>query len=272
MQAINNLYKIIILQIPRKLVGIVSGILLVVSIVLGETAVADNDGILKVAVASNFLLPMKHLKAEFEKKSPLKIKITAASTAKLYAQILNGAPYDVFLAADRLTPQKLLAKSMARHQDVFQYVQGQLVLWSVKSRFNSSEHLRRRLMTGDFDRLALANPKTAPYGRAAMQVLRSFSINVKRTRLILGESVGQAYQFTGSGNVDMGFVALSQIKGRQLKAQGQYWVLPSDTYLPIQQHGVVLRGDQQHVDAQTFVRYLKSPEVQTMLRQRFGYL
>ena len=278
MQVINDTYKLNLLQKLRKLVWNVSFIFSCVIIGLQPVFSADKIPVLKIAVASNFLLPLRHLKPVFERHSNIKIKITSASTAKLYAQILNGAPFDVFLAADDLTPKKLLKKGLVRSGDVFQYVQGQLVLCSMNSAVKTLDELKLRFTEGEFSRVALANPKTAPYGRAAMDVFSHYSIGVNRAKLILGESVGQAYQFTSSGNVDMGFVALSQIKANQLQgSQMQYWILPSPAYRPILQYGSILRQNRQNSSAkgesaEKFVRYLKSSRVQTLLRDDFGYL
>ncbi|MDH3326724.1 MAG: molybdate ABC transporter substrate-binding protein [Gammaproteobacteria bacterium] len=274
MQAVYGLYTLNLSQLLRLLVWIVSVYLACVSGAIKQVAADDRNRAIKIATASNFLLPLKYIKLKFEKEYAIKLKITAGSTAKLYAQIMNGAPYDIFLAADKLTPQKLVGDGIARFEDEFQYVQGQLVLWTVNSKYKNNEDLKQRLISLDFRRLALANPKTAPYGRAAMEVLGYFDLHVPRSRLILGESVGQAYQFTSSGNVDMGFVAYSQVKTDLL--EGSYWVLPAEAYQPIYQYGILLaydrQKDEQKINAGQFVKYLQSQDVQKILRQRFGYL
>ncbi len=276
MQVINNPHKIIILQKLREIVWIVSVVLLTVGCILQNVVAAEKEAVLRVAVASNFLLPIKQVKKEFEKQTQIKLKISAASTAKLYAQIINGAPFDVFLAADVLTPQKIAEQGLGQESGAFQYAQGQLVLWAPKPKNESVDVLKKRFLSGDFFRLALANPKTAPYGRAAEQVLDYYSVNMAHAKRILGESVGQAYQFTASGNVDMGFVALSQLQA-QLQAQSplskqqqRYWLVPVEAYQPIAQHGIILKKAQQ--SAELFMCYLKSPQVQAMLREEFGYL
>ena len=273
MQVINNTNRFILLQKLRKLVGIISIILPCVILCSQQAVAASKAPVIKVAVASNFLLPLKYLKADFEAQSTVKIKITSASTAKLYAQIINGAPFNVFLSADNVAPQKLIERRVATIDGAFQYARGQLVLWTVKSNIKTVDTLQQRFLKSEFSRLALANPKTAPYGKAAMEVIAHYHVNTNRAKLILGESVGQAYQFTGSGNVDMGFVAFSQIKSRQLQGRHlRFWALPVDTYDPIIQQGIILTKHQQSTAAKAFVRYLKSPRVQLILKEKFGYL
>lgn len=286
MQVINNHYKINLLEKLRFLVWIVSFTLAGVSFSLHSVSAAENKPALKIAVASNFLYPMKFLRTDFHARSDVKIKITAGSTAKLYAHVINGAPFDVFLSADRLTPKRLVKHNLALSNVAFQYAKGQLVLWSVNTKIASPAALQQRLLKGDFARLALANPKTAPYGRAAMQVLTHYSVNTTRAKLILGESVSQAYQFTSSGNVDMGFVALSQLRSQATskplshhfpqqetnRSQLRYWLVPATTYEPILQYGVILKKTKHAAAAEEFVHYLQSPRVQKILKDKFGYL
>lgn len=279
MQAVYGSHTFNLSQKLRFLVRNVSVILLMVSLVTNVSVSDDQKSSINIATASNFLLPLKYLKTEFEQQYSVKVKITAASTAKLYAQILNGAPYDVFLAADDLATQKLLDKGFAKTEDEFRYAQGSLVLWSAKPKYLTEEALRSDFINTEFQRLALANPKTAPYGRAATEVLGYYKVVVPKTKLVLGESVGQAYQIVSSGNVDMGFVAYSQIKSFQVLSQktlnsqkGQYWILPRNTYRPIYQHGVLLGKENQKEGARQFMYYLQSQQAQEKLRQLFNYL
>jgi len=269
MQVINDTYKFNLLQKLRFLLWIVGASLPCVSLSAQMATDTEAPPAVKVAVASNFLMPMRFLKADFEHRAGYKIKIISASTAKLYAQILNGAPFEVFLAADKQTTQKLLEKGFAVG-DSFQYAQGQLVLWTTRAKLMPEAALKRGFFAGKFSRLAIANPKTAPYGRAAMDVLAYYSLDIARSRLVLGESVSQAYQFTGSGNADMGFVSLSQLKTK--KQHVSYWLIPAVAYQPIQQYGIIVKQKQRNRGADAFVRYLKSSEVQALLKAKFGYL
>ena len=281
MQAVYEDYIKILSQKLRYMVGIVSMYLLAVSVSDSTAFAVENRGVVKVASASNFLLPLRYLKAKFEQQFPYQLKVSAGSTAKLYAQVLNGAPYDVFLAADDVTTSMLVKQGLSLPEGAFLYAQGQLVLWGPNEKYQTPELLKQDFISAKFSRLAMANPKTAPYGRAATEVMSYFELKVKRNSYIYGESVGQAFQFTASGNVDMGFVALSQIlSNRRIvgkavdgkSSPGSYWLPPEHTYKPIYQHGIVLKESQRKEGVRAFVGFLKSPETQKILRQRFGYL
>jgi len=271
MQVIYKSHSLNLSQKLRKLVWIVSVILAGVSVSLGCVAAGERLPAIKVATASNFLLPIQHLQSKFEQKTGYKIKIIAGSTAKLYAQIVNGAPYDVFLSADKISPQKLVEKNKALASDQFIYAQGRLVLWSTNKTFSDSEALTIAFKQGQFKRIALANPKTAPYGRAAIETLAYFNVKVPRNRQIMGESVGQTFQFVDSANVDMGFVAYSQLKSLS-RQKGAYWLLPESSYSPIAQYGLILVNSRKNPAARAFVQYLTSPEVKALLKDKFGYL
>ncbi|MDM3872195.1 molybdate ABC transporter substrate-binding protein [Porticoccus sp. W117] len=225
-----------------------------------------------VAVASNFMAAAKALQADFEQRGVHRINLVAGSTGKHYAQIINGAPFDIFLAADRRRPQLLEQQGRAVQGSRFSYAIGQLVLWSAAE--NSVDDKGRVLDVGEFKRLAIANPKLAPYGRAAQQVLENKAAlqGEYSSRLLRGENINQAFQFVHSGNAELGFVALSQLKTLAKNANGEipgsHWVVPNDLYDPIEQQAVQLSDDPA---ASAFLRYLKSPAGQSVIA-KFGYL
>jgi len=223
----------------------------------------------RVAVAANFLATLKVLAPLYEQQSGDSLIISAGSSGKLYAQIVNGAPYDVLLSADRSYPQRLMDVGKAVGQSRFVYATGQLALWSRDKNRLSENSLR----SDKVKRIALANPKTAPYGFAAQQTLQRLGLLKKlQAKLVMGESVGQAFQFTATGNAQLGFIALSQVlnpKNRFNKTD--YWLVPADFYLPLQQQAVLLQRGEQSAAAKRFLTFMKSDDARHIIRQ-YGYL
>jgi len=227
---------------------------------------------LRVAVASNFLMPARVLAQRFEQVHGRQVVVSAGSTGKLYAQIVNGAPYSIFLAANATEPRRLEADGRAVPGTRMTYGTGRLVLWSMDSDLLKVGAGADLLRQGHFTRLAIANPKTAPYGAAALQTMRSLKLDTKglRSRLVRGENVSQAYQFVASGNADLGFVALSQLSNPERPASGSHWLVPEDLHDPIEQQAVLLIGGADDVDARSFMDYLRSTEARRLIRD-YGY-
>jgi len=224
-----------------------------------------------VAVASNALKAVQSIKKEFEKNTTHQLTISSGSTGKLYAQIINGAPYDVFLAANVSEPKHLEEKNMIVKNSRFTYAKGRLALCSTTLILDKAI-ATQRLSTGNFNRLALANPKTAPYGAAAKEVLQKLKAWEKNKRkFIKGENISQAYQFTASGNVDMGFVALAQIWNKHTSQLKKCWQVPENYHLPLEQQAVWLKRAVNNPAAKAFVNFLKSHQVKNILSFDFGY-
>nr|WP_082876688.1 molybdate ABC transporter substrate-binding protein [Hydrogenophaga crassostreae] len=223
----------------------------------------------QVAVAANFAEPIKAIADEWQRASGHTLNATVGATGKLYAQIRNGAPFDVFLAANAQVPETLEAEGLAQPGSRFTYARGQLVLWSANARrVDAQGDVLRR---ADLGKLAYANPKTAPYGAAAVQLMAALGLTEALTpKLVQGESIGQTYAFVFTGNADVGFVALSQIfKNGQLKS-GSMWRPPGNLYAPIEQDAVLLKRGANNPAARAFMQWLKSPEGQTLIRT-YGY-
>jgi molybdate transport system substrate-binding protein len=222
---------------------------------------------LYVAVASNFLNPLQALAAQFERETGAAVRISAGSTGKLYAQILNGAPFDVFLAADSRRPRLLEEGGNAVPGSRFTYAEGRLVLWSRDAnRITGPESLAR----DDYRHLAIANPKTAPYGEAARQVLERLQLwDRLRARLVFGENIGQTFQFVVSGNAELGLVALAQLHREPYRTSGSRFVIPPDWHAPIRQDAVVVAGPRERL-AREFTAFLRSPEARQVL-EAYGY-
>jgi molybdate transport system substrate-binding protein len=232
-------------------------------------AALAHAGEVKVAVAANFTAPMQKIAAEFEKATGHKAVVATGSTGAFYAQIKNGAPFEVLLAADDETPAKLESEGFAAKGSRFTYAVGKLVLWSSKPGFVDADG--NVLKKGAFERLALANPKTAPYGAAAIEALKKLGLHEGlQGKLVQGETITQAYQFVASGNADLGFVALSLIWKDGAIASGSAWVLPADLYSPIRQDAVLLGKGAAQPAAQALMQFLKSEAARAIIKS-YGY-
>jgi molybdate transport system substrate-binding protein len=211
---------------------------------------------IRVAVASNFQPAMLALNQQFESGSDHRLTLIFGATGKHYAQIVNGAPFDVFLAADAERPRRLEQESLAVAGTRFTYALGKLVLWSPRSGYVDAQG--RVLEHSDFRHLAIANPRLAPYGLAARQVLQALGLWQRlNERLVQGENIGQAYQFVESGNAELGFLAWSQVQGPNVPATGSLWLVPQQLYQPIEQQAVLLRDT---AAGRALLRFLRSPQ------------
>jgi molybdate transport system substrate-binding protein len=222
-----------------------------------------------VAVASNFTLPMTEIAETFEKATGHSAKLSFGSSGKFVAQIENGAPFEVFLSADAEKPAQLEKSKQAVEGSRFTYAIGKLVLWSAKPGFIDDQG--RILESGDFKHLALADPKLAPYGEAALEVLKNKGLLEKiKPLFVLGENISQAHQFISTGNAELGFIALSQvIKGGKI-AEGSGWIVPETLHAPIRQDAVLLEKGADNPAATALLQFLKSAEAQAII-QKYGY-
>lgn len=248
----------------RLLVGIV-----LLATLLPGIAAAQAAAEARVAVASNFADAARALADDYARQSGNRIRISTASTGKLYAQIRNGAPFDVLLSADTATPRALAAEGLADAGSLYGYATGRLVLWSHDpTRVTDGEALLRK---GDIPRLAIANPALAPYGAAARETLR----HVRRweelqPKLVLGENVGQAAQFVTSGAAPLGLLPRSLVLVARKTTPGSGWEIPASWHTPIVQSAVLLRHGRDNAAARGFLHYLRSPAAQRKIRA-FGY-
>ena len=226
-----------------------------------------------VAVASNFSSTMKSLVAEFEKTSDYQIALSFGSSGKFYAQIKQGAPYELFFSADQAKPDALQKEGLVIAASRFTYAIGRLAVWSARPDFTNK--IETKLKEGTFNKLALANPKIAPYGAAALQVLKNLElVDTTQSKWVRGENIAQTYQFISSGNADLGFIALSQLLGRNNvnKIQkGSYWLVPDKMHQPIKQDVVLLLGATQSQGARTFLEFIHTEKAQYIIAQ-YGYL
>lgn len=238
-----------------------------VSLLLGcGTARADD---VSVAVAANFTGAVRELAARFEQRTGHRAQVSIGSTGKLYAQIRHGAPFEVFLAADDETPAKLIAESAAVGDSRFTYAVGRLVLWSASP--DVVDDQGAVLKTGSFRHLAIANPKLAPYGVAAVQAMRSLGVQEQLApRLVKAESISQAYQYVVSGNAELGFIALSQVMQQGRLSAGSGWIVPESLHTPLRQDAVLLNAGRGKPAALAWLEWLKSDEAAAIIRAH-GY-
>ena len=223
----------------------------------------------QVAVAANFAEPMKAIAAVLQKTSGHTLKISTGASGAFYTQIKNGAPFDVFLSADNERPEMLEKDGLAQPGTRFTYATGKLVLWSVRpGRVDGQGAV---LKAADLGKVAFANPKTAPYGAAALQVLDKLGLkDALAPKLVQGESIGQTFNFVKTGNADVGFVAMSQVlEGGQLK-DGSMWVIPQTQYDAIRQDAVLLKRGANNEAAKELFKLLQSPNIKDLIRS-YGY-
>ena len=221
-----------------------------------------------VAVAANFTAPMQKIAAEFEKETGHKVVASFGATGKFYAQIKNGAPFEVLLTADDETPLKLINEKAAVAGSQFTYAIGKLVLWSAKPAVVDAKG--EVLKTGGFDHIALANPKLAPYGAAGVEVMKALgAYDALQPKVVMAENITQAYQFVSSGNALLGFVALSQVL-KDGKIEGSSWIVPDKLYKPIRQDAVILDKGKGKPAAEALVKYLKGSKAKAVIKS-FGY-
>lgn len=217
-----------------------------------------------VAVASNFLHPMQDIVAHFEQTTDHRVKLVNGSSGKLFAHIQHGAPFHVFFSADQSKPTALVDAGLAPSESRFTYAVGALALWSAQSDFvQGAETLKE----GRFNKLAIANPRLAPYGVAAMEVLENLGLREPLdNKLVQGENIGQTFQFVSTGNATLGFVALSQVFGRG----GSAWRVPADLHEPIRQDAVLLPAGKKSMGALCFMQFVRGEHAISIM-QSYGY-
>ena len=241
----------------------------VVGLLLFGLVVPSFAGEVTAAVAANFTTAMNKLAPRFERVTGHKLVASFGSTGKLYAQIRNGAPFDVFLAADDERSRRLETEGVAVTGTQFTYAIGRLALWSPNSKTVDTNGTVLR--NGRFAHLAVANSKTAPYGAAAEQVLRRLGIWARtEPRLVRGENITQTFQFVSTGNAELGLVALAQVRALPASQRGSYWVVPAEMHDALRQDAVLLKRGAENAAAHALLDYLRTPDVKSMI-QDLGY-
>lgn len=223
----------------------------------------------QVAVAANFAAPLAKIAEGFTAATGHVLKVSSGATGKFHTQIAAGAPFEVLIAADDETPRKLVAAGHAVAGTAFTYAIGKLVLWSAQPGVVDDQGAV--LAAGRFKHVAIANPKLAPYGAAALEVLKARGLTEAITpRLVTAESIAQAYQFVATGNAELGFVALSQVVVPGKPVTGSYWLVPPQLHGEIRQDAVLLKAGEKNPAATALLAHLKGDAAKAVMRD-FGY-
>ena len=234
---------------------------------LAVTGVQADE--VQVAVAANFTAPIQAIASDFEKDTGHKLIAAYGATGQFYTQIKNGAPFEVFLAADDSTPEKLEKEGDIVPGSRFTYAIGTLALWSAKDGY--VDDAGKVLEKNQFKHLSIANPKAAPYGLAATQVLAEQGLTDKvKDKIVEGQNITQAYQFVSTGNAELGFVALSQIFKDGKVSHGSAWIIPETMHDPIKQDAVILKKGENNPAAKALTEYLKGPKAEAIIKS-YGY-
>ncbi len=227
-----------------------------------------DAGEVRAAVAANFTVPVQKIAEQFQADTGHSVKVSYGSTGKFYSQIRNGAPFDVLLAADDTTPDRIGKEGLGDAASRFTYAIGKLVLWSKKPGYVDA---RGEILRGKFDKLAIANPRLAPYGVAAQETLESLGLwSGLQGRIVMGESISQTQQFADSGNADLAFIALSQTLKDGKTIEGSQWVVPGHLFNPIRQDAIMLTSVQDREATEAFMKYLKGAKAIAIIKS-FGY-
>lgn len=231
----------------------------------------SND--LTIAAASDLNFAFKDLVAEFEKVTGTHVKLSLGSSGNFFSQIQHGAPYDLYFSADIRYPQKLEQTGHAVPGSVYKYAIGRIVVWAPKSSPVSVEQFgMESLADPSIKKIAIANPKHAPYGRAAIAAMEHFKVHERvKDKLVLGENISQAAQFVESGASDIGIVALSLALAPPMRAAGKYWEVPAEAHPPLEQGVVILTGAKNPGAAKAFLDFLKGTQGQEIM-QRYGFV
>lgn len=242
-----------------------STLLILLSFIISPHLIA---GQVTVAVAANFTKPMQVIVTEFEKQTAHRVTLAIGSTGKLYAQIRNGAPYDLLLSADQLRPEKLLSEQLAVPGSAFTYAKGRLILWSSEADRVQGQEL---LADSNLKRLAIANPKIAPYGAAAIEALKQLNYYpALQSKIVEGQNISQTYQFVSTGNARQGLIALSQVSDNGSLTHGSGWIIPPQLHQPLKQDAILLKRGAANPVAKALLAYLGSDSAKQIIR-RFGY-
>jgi len=242
---------------------------LLLAVLAGGLATAAAAEEVSVAVAANFSAPMQRIAAAFESDTGHKAQLSFGATGMLYAQIKNGAPFQVLLAADQQTPTKLVHEGAALAGSQFTYATGRLVLWSPKA--GLVDDTGAVLKNAQLAHVSYCNPQLAPYGAAAVAAMKALGVfETLQPKLVQAQNIAQAYQFVASGNAQIGFIALSQVYRDGRIAQGSGWILPAALYTPLHQDAVLLVNGQGHAGATELLAYLKSDKARALMRS-YGY-
>ena len=224
-----------------------------------------------IAAASDLNFAIKDLIAEYEKATGNHVKLSLGSSGNFFAQIQNGAPFDLYFSADIGYPKKLEVAGLTVPGSLYRYAIGRIVLWTNHTSHRDVSKGLEVLRDSTVKKIAIANPKHAPYGRAAVAAMEHYKVyDAAKDRLVLGENISQAAQFIESGACDVGIIALSLALAPTMKAAGTYWEIPGDAHPPLEQGAAILKSSKQQKTAQQFVEFMQSTRGQEIMH-RYGF-
>jgi len=230
-----------------------------------------NAGQLTIATATNFLPTLKDLQKPFSDEYGHTITIVTGSSGALAVQIINGAPYDVFLSADHNRPEQLVQKGFGEKKSMMTYAYGKLALWSSNKNLLKDGNGEKVLRTKEFPRIAIANPALAPYGLASIETLRSLGLySDLSAKIIRGENIAQAFALLATGSAPLGFVAQAQLARPPWNTRGSFWLVPTSLHNPIRQNVLITKHSKNKVAAWQFIQFLKSQPAKKIIRS-FAY-
>jgi molybdate transport system substrate-binding protein len=254
--------------------GLKAGVLVaLVGLIQGLWAGPTQAGEITIAAASDLNFAFKEIVADFKKKTGHTVKLSLGSSGNFYAQLSNGAPFDVFFSADIGFPKKLEEAGLAEPGSLFMYAVGRIVVWVPKgSPIDVGVLGMKALQHPSVKKIAIANPKHAPYGRAAVAAMEHYKVyDAVKDKLVLGENISQTAQFVQTGSADIGIIALSLAVAPAMKETGMYWEVPLDAYPRLEQGAVVLKGTPNAKTARAFMEYVKAPEGARVFK-RYGFV
>jgi molybdate transport system substrate-binding protein len=238
------------------------------SLALSEAAFGEE---IAIAAASDLNFAIKEVIAEYEKSTGNHVKLSLGSSGNFYAQIQNGAPFDLYFSADIGYPKKLEEAGVIVPGSLYRYAVGRIVLWTNHASHRDVSKGLEVLRDPAIKKIAIANPKHAPYGRAAVAAMQHFKVyDDAKDRLVMGENISQAAQFIESGACDVGVIALSLALAPTMKAAGTYWEIPADAHAPLEQGAAILKSSKQQKTAQQFVEFMRGTQGQEIMR-RYGF-
>jgi molybdate transport system substrate-binding protein len=227
---------------------------------------------LAIAAAADLNFAFQEITAQFEKETGQKVRLSFGSSGNFLAQIQNGAPFDLFFSADMEYPRKLEAAGVAEPGTIYRYAVGSIVLWVPRdSKIDVARLEIDALLDPSVRKIAIADPRHAPYGRAAVAAMEHFGVYEKlKDKLVFGENISQTAQFVESGGADIGIIALSLAAAPPMREKGKYWEIPESAHPSIEQGAVILKSSQNKQAAAAFLDYLKSPARMELMR-RYGF-
>src|SRR5574341_1135483 len=258
----------------RLRVFILTRLCLIVGIILamlGPAGAHAED--LTIAAASDLNFAFKELVAGFEKQTGHHVKLSLGSSGNFFSQIQNGAPFDLYFSADIRYPQKLEEAGYAAPGSLYRYAIGRIVLWVPTTSSVDVQRMRMEaLLDPSIRKIAIANPKHAPYGRAAVAAMEHFKVYDRvKDRLVLGENIAQAAQYVESGASDIGIIALSLALAPTMKAAGKYWEIPAEAHPPLEQGAVIVKSAKSQEAAKAFLEFLRSSGGKEVMK-RYGFV